>query len=334
MPFISVIVPVYNVEDYISRCFDSLYCQELDESQYEVIVVNDGTQDHSMDVVKQYAEIHQNIVIHHKENGGVSSARNAGIRIAKGDYLIFVDPDDAIEKNVLKSLYSKLHKASLDILILNSFILEMDSSDKEQIHIFPIKLSGLIFSGVELFQQGYLGKGSVWGAAFKKKFIWQNGIEFPESVINGEDTLFMAVCFAHAARVMHVSLDFYNVFQRAGSASQSWNYERVSKMFQPFNDLKSYFEKHAFSVDQMDVINFHMYITFSNIMNRFFAVHCINKYTEVRRAILGSGFYPVKVRKLIQRRYKISILNCSFELYCLPFFFRQLVFDFLKRVSK
>jgi len=329
-PVFSIIVPVYNVEKYIARCLDSLFNQEFEEGKYEVIIVNDGTPDFSMSIVETYAKCHKNIVIINKDNGGVSSARNAGIHIAKGKYLLFVDSDDVIEMNVLSAVYSELIKNIVEILVLNSYEFRNGSSDKVELYSFPKNLTGKTISGVELFRKGFLGRGSVCGAAFKRQFVLQHQIVFPESVINGEDTLFMAVCFALSSKVKHMNLFFYKIYLNIGSASQSWDYERVRALSHNFFAIRNYIEKYEFTIDQMDIFNYHVYLIVSNIINQFFSVHRLDKYFVVKRVVVESGFYPIKINILRQRKGKIHLLNASFDLYCLPIFFRQLIKDIFK----
>jgi len=313
------------------RCLDSIYDQDFEENKYEVIVVNDGTPDHSMDIVEKYANIHQNIIIIDKDNGGVSSARNAGISVAKGVYLIFVDPDDALEPKVLKTICDELRQADIEILILNSFEQKMDRDVKSEIQIFPRKLTGSTLSGIELFKKGYLGKTSVWGIVFKRLFILEHGLEFPEFLLNGEDTLFMALCFAFAVKVKHVDLNFYCYMVRNDSASQAWDYENVHLIYLHFDDMRRYFERDVFSSDQKIIIHFHIYRTFSYILHRFFEVHCLNKYFEIKHAVFDSGYYPIEVKPLKQFRAKIMLLNFSFGLYCFTLFVRQLFLDIFKK---
>ena len=97
MPKFSIVIPVYNVEDYIKECLDSIMNQTFKD--YEVIVVNDGTKDNSMDIVKKYK-----VKTINQENGGLSAARNNGAKHAKGEYLLFIDSDDTIEPDLLKEL--------------------------------------------------------------------------------------------------------------------------------------------------------------------------------------------------------------------------------------
>ena len=115
---LSIIVPVYNMEKYLRDCLDSLLMQDLSEDEYEIICVDDGSKDSSPAILDEYAENHSNIRVIHKQNGGVSSARNVGIEAAKGDYLWFVDSDDCIAFNclgVLKSILSEYRPVSLKI---------------------------------------------------------------------------------------------------------------------------------------------------------------------------------------------------------------------------
>lgn len=96
--YISFIVPVYNVEDYLEQCIESLLHQNIPESQYEIILVDDGSVDLSGKICEQYSMGYENIKCFHKENGGLSDARNYGLERAEGKYILFVDSDDYIRK--------------------------------------------------------------------------------------------------------------------------------------------------------------------------------------------------------------------------------------------
>lgn len=113
MPIISVIVPVYNVETYIHRCVDSILAQTF--TNYELILVDDGSQDHCPAICDDYAEKDGRIHVIHQENGGLSAARNSGIDIAKGDYLTFVDSDDMIHPRYLEVLINNIQKTGSEI---------------------------------------------------------------------------------------------------------------------------------------------------------------------------------------------------------------------------
>ena len=110
-PLVSVLIPVYNVEDYLERCLDSVLNQTL--TQIEVICVNDGSTDRSPEILKEYQENDSRIVIVNKQNGGLPSARNAGIEKARGEYVGFVDSDDYVQPNMFENFIRQQKQKSL-----------------------------------------------------------------------------------------------------------------------------------------------------------------------------------------------------------------------------
>ena len=113
---LSFIVPVYNVAAYLRKCVDSLLAQDLSSDEYEIILVDDGSLDKCPQICDQYAAMYDNIKVVHRENGGLSAARNSGIEVAKGEYVCFVDSDDYWEPNVLGGLVEQVERENLDVL--------------------------------------------------------------------------------------------------------------------------------------------------------------------------------------------------------------------------
>ena len=133
---ISVIIAVYNVEDYIKRCLESIVNQTYNNMQ--IIIVDDGSTDKSSEICDEYALIDQRIEVIHKENGGLSSARNAGIERAKGDYLIFVDSDDYVDTGLCKRLCRALEKyGEIDAICFDG--MEENKDQKKGIRRIPLK---------------------------------------------------------------------------------------------------------------------------------------------------------------------------------------------------
>jgi len=115
MPLISIIVPIYNVEEYLTDCIESILKQTF--TDFELILVNDGSIDKSYDICLKYSNLDNRIKLVNKQNGGVSSARNKGIEISKGEYITFVDPDDTVDINMYEILYNTAEKYKSDIVI-------------------------------------------------------------------------------------------------------------------------------------------------------------------------------------------------------------------------
>ena len=116
-PQISVIVPIYNVEKYLAKCIDSIINQTL--TNIEIILVNDGSTDNSRKIIDKYDKKDSRIKVIHKKNGGQGSARNAGLDIAKGEYIGFVDSDDWIDSNMYENLYNAAISNNADIVVCN-----------------------------------------------------------------------------------------------------------------------------------------------------------------------------------------------------------------------
>ena len=117
---VAVIIPFYNVERYIDRCLASVVNQTY--KNLEIIIVDDGSQDKSINIVNDYINRFNNIILIQKENGGISSARNKALDIANGNYIVFIDSDDYIEDNMIEKLYTDLLNTSSDISICNYFL--------------------------------------------------------------------------------------------------------------------------------------------------------------------------------------------------------------------
>lgn len=116
---LSVIVPVYQVEAYLPACLDSLLEQGLSDTEYEIICVDDGSMDRSGEIAEEYARRHPQVFVLHQANGGLSAARNAGMRAASGEYVYFIDSDDLLEKNILGALYDLAVDRNLDQLLFD-----------------------------------------------------------------------------------------------------------------------------------------------------------------------------------------------------------------------
>lgn len=136
--FFSIIIPVYNGEQYIKNCLDSIYRQGLGDDDFEVICVNDCSTDNTAQVISEYGKFHQNIrLINHETNRRQGSARNTGVKVAKGDYILYIDADDTFESNALPLLRNVIEKnKDLDILKFDYALVERNGSTKNIIEEF------------------------------------------------------------------------------------------------------------------------------------------------------------------------------------------------------
>ena len=211
---VSVIIPIYNVEQYIEECLLSAMHQTLKE--IEIICVNDGTKDHSIDIVEKYAKEDSRIHIINKENGGLSSARNAGIQNSNGEYLYFLDSDDYISENMLEVLYHEVKEKDLDNIYFDaeSFFENKELELRHKIYKDYYRRPSMfedVVSGPELFakmENLHVYRPSACLQMPKKSMILENGIRFYEGIFH-EDNLFSLQTIFFARRVKHIATPFY-----------------------------------------------------------------------------------------------------------------------------
>lgn len=234
---ISVIVPVYNVEKYLEACVDSLYQQDMDHSEYEVILVNDGSTDSSCNIAMRLEREYSNIRLIDQENQGLSCARNTGINNAKGEYLMFVDSDDFIASNSLKILYETAVKQDCDILFFGLSLVFGDGRI-EFCRNFPKVKRMQVYSGIEFFKRIDDYGGSV-KALYKKSFIHSNSIRFTLR-ISREDCDFGLRIYPIANRVVVTDIPVYYYRKFGESLTRTKNIEKLRyNLFSEFFVIKN-----------------------------------------------------------------------------------------------
>lgn len=222
---LSIIVPVYNVEQWLNRCLDSLYKQELSEEEFEVILVNDGSTDSSLSMAEIFASHHSNVRIINRENGGLSVARNTGLEYAQGCYIWFVDSDDFIEPKSIKPILEYAENNKLDMMCF-LFQFKFDDEHTEQ-YIYRPKYKNEIMTGEEfVVKTGFVM--SPWASLYRRQFLSDNSLRFKEGILH-EDEEFSPRAQFLAQRIAHTDAIVYNYFQRTGSIMKSSRSElRVS----------------------------------------------------------------------------------------------------------
>ena len=215
---ISIIVPVYNVEEYLKQCLDSILGQTY--RNWELILVNDGSTDSSGLICQEYAEKDARFRYFEKENGGQSEARNYGIEQAQGEYLTFVDSDDWVTETYIEELYSKLRHYNADISITNYFIFQ-ESNATFYKHVFePWEKdydSKYLLEHYFENQEGDFFLSTVWGKLYKKSlFEW---LRFPKGMTS-EDAALVYKIYDLAEKIVYFHKDSYCYRQREGSTSK------------------------------------------------------------------------------------------------------------------
>lgn len=214
-PKVSVIVPMYNVEDYLRECLDSVVKQTLKD--IEIICVNDGSPDHSADIAAEYAAKYDFVKLVQKENGGLSSARNTGLDVAQGRYVYFLDSDDFIEPEMLEELCNKADAEELDIVYFNTYLLFENQRIRElnQNYVDYYTRKGKyegVCSGQTMFAKMREKREffpSVCLQMFRRSMIEDNGLRFYGGIIH-EDNLFSFQCMILAQRAGYLDKSYYH----------------------------------------------------------------------------------------------------------------------------
>lgn len=226
---ISVIVPVYNVEQYVEKCIESILNQT--HKNIEVLLIDDGSTDKSGSICDLYAEKDNRVLVCHKNNEGLSEARNTGVKLSSADYIVFVDSDDYIMPDMLEVLYKRMQKDKSDLAICNfSYVDESGQLLDHMNEDAPIRDEAL--SGEEAFErlagEKYWYYVTAWNKLYKKDFLVE--IPFPRGKIHEDE--FTAHCFLDRCRkVSCVGKALYQYVQREQSiTSQKYSVRRLDGM--------------------------------------------------------------------------------------------------------
>lgn len=273
-PIISIIVPVYNVEDYIDRCIESILNQTFKD--FELILVDDGSPDNCTKKCDKWAERDSRIKVIHKPNRGVSSARNAGLAIAQGNYIGFCDPDDVLNHNMYELLYNTIIKDNSDCCVCSY---KAFSSDNE-ISINCVDSNGkfLVLNHENIVEYFLTYRrntlGCVWNKLIKKSVI--SDIVFNENMAFGEDYCFSLEAILNCKKVSVIeSPALYYYFIRENSAMKKLNSEKYYLLYEQkqllFDEcIKKYNDEKTFKIVEKARIRIFV-ATFLNVDDEIFA---------------------------------------------------------------
>ncbi len=209
IPYVSIICPVYNVDKYIRKCIESFLIQTL--RNWELILVDDGSSDSSGIICDNYAQRDCRIKVIHKKNGGVSSARQAGLDVAIGEYVIHADPDDWVERNMLEELYAKAKEDDADMVICDYYVEDQNTVLYKKQRPTSLRPQVVL---EELFENLH---GCCWNKLVKRSCCLKYNARFPVGVNYSEDTCFNVQLLKNDIKVSYLNKSFYHYVQTPGS---------------------------------------------------------------------------------------------------------------------
>lgn len=319
-PFFSIIVPVYNVEKYIEKCLRSIYNQTF--LGYEVIIINDGTKDASREIIIEKCLYDSRFQLYDKPNGGLSSARNEGMKYASGKYILFIDADDWIESDYLFKINESI-EADTDVLIckyqLDDTVIDEKYIPYESEHI------NKSYSGQEKEKEiierhliayprnGYEIRDTimpVWKNVYRRKFIIENDLTFEsERKVMTEDYVFNTEAYYYARSVQVTDIAGYIHVIVPGTLSRSYRFNAVDMSIHKHKILRQFIVEHVFldkpSIMQAEMINFAS--AFSSDIRNFCASKEKGKYNKIKE-----WFSNIDLNEIFE--YQI-VLNLQYSLW-------------------
>ena len=256
---LSVVVPVYNVEKYLDKCLDSLVKQDVDD--YEIIVVNDGTKDNSQKIIDKYVSKYPFVKSYIKENGGLSDARNYGIKRASGKYLTFLDSDDYIEKDTYKNMLDIALKGDLDLVVSDLEYVWEDSSKE------PFVKEGINKVSDDDLKNLFLSPLFSWNKLYKKELFDKLKCQYPIGLWY-EDIPVTLKFFSSINSVGYYKQPSYHYLQRSSSILGSSYNDKMYDIFTIFenviDDFKSrnVYEKYYSELEYLFIEHFLVYGAF------------------------------------------------------------------------
>lgn len=231
MELVTIIVAVYNVRNYLKECLLSLVKQ--DYKNIEILIINDGSYDGSQKIINKFAAKYSNITAYKKENGGVSSSRNLGLKHANGKYILFVDGDDMIRVDMVRNLVNTIEREKTDLACSNYFYLYKNRTQKasfpKENNISSDEAKSLLFLEDSL-------KGVVWNKLYKKSIIDKYNLTFDENIKIGEDIVFTISYLNKIKEVSLVNRPLYFYRMRKSSALNYQN-EKDLSIFEAINQV-------------------------------------------------------------------------------------------------
>lgn len=334
---LSYIVPVYKVEKYLNECIDSILAQTMDD--YEIILVNDGSPDNCPAMCVGYeVRYPDRIRVVHKKNGGLASARNAGLRVAKGDYIFFVDSDDYIKEDRVKELYEAAVRFDADVLQTSYHVLNEENGEESIVRTSFETDRLLTHSDMErelCYVSSKMRITYVWRNLYKRKFLKDNKITFEDDLLMVEDGPFNMEAYSKAERFVAVDIPTLCYRLRKGSLQRQryvpdydkwiyWNWslkirhyaENCTESKEFYEDIGEYTIKSIFPMLLTNVYHNKPDESYkvlkrlgqSEMMRRSFADYDINRFKSKSLDWLMTKF-------VLEKHYPAAHLMCKYILY-------------------
>ncbi|MBQ8894627.1 MAG: glycosyltransferase [Clostridia bacterium] len=303
--FFSIILPIYNVEKYLEQCIESILCQSFDD--YELILVDDGSKDKSPSICDRYAEKDARIKVIHKENGGLSDARNVGTKLAQGFYIIYIDSDDyVISTSFLNDIYEQIKKTESD-LILYKFSKYYDDTKKLADCTFSFDFINTFTNSDELWYElvkrdAYYGMA--WIKAFRRKIVEENRIQFEKGLL-GEDMDWYFDLVLHSKTISAIDCSYIAYRQRSGSITTTIKLKNLTDFIYILEKWSAKIEQESLSAKKKQALMGALAKYYSNLLITYTRITDPSKKkfkNQIKRLSFlldyGISARPIQIKKI------------------------------------
>lgn len=317
---ISIIVPVFNVENYIGRCMDSLLSQDM--ADFEIIAVDDGSVDKSGLILDQYTAKDSRIKVYHLQNGGVSRARNYGIEKAQGEFIFFVDGDDFIIPECLNELYTYAREKNADVLIF-SYRTWQDGVFGQKRIFSRYRNVGSMDAKTAIRNMLLEGDATIWNKLCKRTLFADGGIRFPEEVRNTEDFPASCAMLSKAKHIEYLDKSIYCYVQRPSSVvHRQATLEYVRNYIMAIDLIKK--EINSAGLGQLLIYEFYCCYIASLLgwLSASYKLRCFCSFSDLinARLFLESRFsklpwHAILFNPYLKYSYKIKVIRIKLGIY-------------------
>lgn len=293
---VSIIIPVYNVEEWIRECLDSILKQSVDN--FEVILIDDGSTDNSGLICDEYSAQYDIINVIHKENEGVSIARNIGIEKSCGKYIAFIDPDDIIHSKYLEEMLKVISSKNTDMIIVN-YTNEKKNLESQQNNIYKKEVSSRDI--IDKILDGKSYDGYLWNKMFRGDIIRDNEIRFPENISIWEDLYFVIVYLNYIDKCIITNEVLYFYRLRSNGAVNSYNSDKVLskiKVCELLMNLK-YLNRSKINI-YLEKIYVNILIEYGYLMIKEDSITKLNISLIMKKIIKYRRAFPINVKSVVK----------------------------------
>ena len=306
---VSIIVAAYNIEDYIKRCMYSIVNQTFKD--IEIIVVNDGSTDNTLNIINDFAKNDARIKIIDKKNGGLIEARKSGLEIASGEYILFLDGDDWLHLEAIEKLYKEAKKDNFDIVLYN-FYLAYDNNKLEEKSSFE-EIVKHEDDYLKLSLTGQIG-ANIWAKFLKRKFLIDNNIEFVKNITYAEDVATTNLLFMYSPKVSTIDENLHYYYQRENSVTKVVD-EKVFDIPKALEFIKSNLEKQGLYEKYKEEFEYLCYQIISS--TNYIDIHRqLDKIWRSKNIDIRNNKYFIEFKNKMTKglQMKVEIFNKSYSL--------------------